>query len=76
MAPSPETASVEDMEAKLETKQVEDTKDGIPSQSLDTIEDTQTGYFTWLVSITIGVGGFLFGWCYSIPTSFISHQLT
>ncbi|CAI7570146.1 unnamed protein product [Penicillium pancosmium] len=62
MAPSSETASVEDMEVKLETKHVEDTKDDIPSQSLDTIEDTQTGYFTWLVSITIGVGGFLFGY--------------
>ncbi|KAJ5261320.1 general substrate transporter [Penicillium angulare] len=61
MTPSSKTASKEDMEAKLETKHVVDTKDSLPSQSLDTIEDTQPGYFTWLVSITIGVSGFLFG---------------
>ena len=31
--------------------------------SLDTIEFTRTGKFAWLVSITAGVGGLLFGNC-------------
>ena len=30
-------------------------------ESLDTIELTQSGKFAWLVSITAGVGGLLFG---------------
>jgi MFS transporter, SP family, solute carrier family 2 (myo-inositol transporter), member 13 len=28
---------------------------------LDTIEQTQSGKFAWLVSVTAGVGGLLFG---------------
>ncbi|KAH6654515.1 general substrate transporter [Truncatella angustata] len=58
-------------------KRGEDTKDSVehheiaekldqsshdPIDGLDTIELTKTGYYSWLVSITAGLGGVLFGY--------------
>jgi Fucose permease len=39
-------------------RHIEDATEG---NGLDTIEETSSGYFIWLVSITVGVGGCLFG---------------
>lgn len=33
----------------------------IDDQNLDTIEETQSGKYAWLVATTAGVGGLLFG---------------
>jgi len=32
-------------------------------EDLDSIEQTQSGRYAWLVAITAGVGGLLFGMC-------------
>jgi SP family myo-inositol transporter-like MFS transporter 13 len=40
-------------------------------QDLDTIESTRCGKYAWLVSITAGVGGFLFGYDTGIISSIL-----
>lgn len=61
-------SSLSDVEKKSETHHIEQIKTNgstFPSENiddLDSIEQTQSGKFAWLVSITAGVGGLLFGW--------------
>ncbi|KAJ6050178.1 general substrate transporter [Penicillium canescens] len=51
------------MKTKTDALHVEDTsKVDIQTLSLDSIEQTKSGYYIWLVSIAVGVGGFLFGY--------------
>ncbi|CAG8134946.1 unnamed protein product [Penicillium salamii] len=47
-----------------EAQHVEDAthKDVTFVSTLDSIESTKTDYYIWLVAITVGVGGFLFGY--------------
>ncbi|KAI5925577.1 general substrate transporter [Camillea tinctor] len=41
---------------------IEDNVISTPLEDLDAIEETKTGKFAWLVSITAGIGGMLFGY--------------
>lgn len=43
---------------KLSTSSLDETEN---IDDLDSIEQTQSGKYAWLVAITAGVGGFLFG---------------
>lgn len=53
--------------SKIDEKTGTDHVEHVNSQQisldeLDTIEDTKTGKFAWLVSITAAIGGMLFGY--------------
>jgi len=53
--------------SKIDEKTGTDHVEHIDSQqssldNLDTIEETKTGKFAWLVSITAAIGGMLFGY--------------
>jgi len=53
--------------SKIDEKTGTDHVEHIDSQQsslddLDTIEETKTGKFAWLVSITAAIGGMLFGY--------------
>ena len=50
--------------SKLDEKSGTDHVEHVDSHqsSLDTIEETKTGKFAWLVSITAAIGGMLFGY--------------
>lgn len=53
-----------DKETSLHVENVSPSSPSRPSENvedLDSIEQTQSGRYAWLVSITAGVGGFLFG---------------
>ncbi len=52
---------LEDLDNKTEAIHVE-THENVPLEELDTIEETRTGSFAWLVSITAALGGLLFGY--------------
>ncbi|KAJ5092550.1 general substrate transporter [Penicillium alfredii] len=62
MDPDFETTLSGETKAKLGTIHLEDAANEAIEFSLDSIELTETGYYTWLVSITVGVGGLLFGY--------------
>ncbi|KAF6800156.1 myo-inositol transporter [Colletotrichum sojae] len=48
---------------KDETQHMESVVvDGTPLEDLDSIEQTRTGRFSWMVSITAAIGGMLFGY--------------
>lgn len=50
------------LDEKTGTDHVEHVNERQPSlDDLDTIEETKTGKFAWLVSITAAIGGMLFG---------------
>ncbi|KAJ5334125.1 general substrate transporter [Penicillium brevicompactum] len=53
-----------DKQLDEDTQHVEDAthKDVTFVSTLDSIESTKTDYYIWLVAITVGVGGFLFGY--------------
>jgi hypothetical protein len=62
MSPNLDSTPIEEAKTKTDIMHVEDTsKAGIQMLSLDSIEQTKAGYYIWLVSIAVGVGGFLFG---------------
>lgn len=55
----------------------------LPYEDLDTIENTKTGKYSWLVSITAAIGGMLFGYDTGIISAVlvyihkdIGHQLS
>ena len=51
------------LDEKTGTDHVEHVNERMPSMDgLDTIEETKTGMFAWLVSITAAIGGMLFGY--------------
>ena len=50
-----------ELDRKTEAIHVE-TSGNPELDSLDTIEQTQSGKFAWLISITAGIGGLLFGY--------------
>ncbi|KAJ9489700.1 hypothetical protein VN97_g3560 [Penicillium thymicola] len=63
MSPNLGSTPIEEAKTKTDIMHVEDTsKKGIQMLSLDSIEQTKTGYYIWLVCIAVGVGGFLFGY--------------
>ena len=50
-------------EHREHTEHLEHVDSQYPSiDNLDTIEETKTGKFAWLVSITAAIGGMLFGY--------------
>jgi SP family myo-inositol transporter-like MFS transporter 13 len=54
----------EDKAGALHVEKVSTSSDGGGSEhleDLDSIEQTQSGRYAWLVAITAGVGGLLFG---------------
>jgi SP family myo-inositol transporter-like MFS transporter 13 len=59
--------STQDDDSKVDTLHVEKIstssaeRESENNQDLDTIEQTQSGRYAWLVAITAGVGGLLFG---------------
>lgn len=54
---------VHQLDEKTGTDHVEHVSEQQPSiDYLDSIEDTQTGMYAWLVSITAALGGLLFGY--------------
>lgn len=62
MSPNLDSTPIDEGKTKTDIMHVEDTsKGGIQMLSLDSIEQTKTGYYIWLVSIAVSVGGFLFG---------------
>lgn len=69
MVESKEVHITEDDKMKSNAKHLENASDAESRSSsdgrtedLDSIEQTQSGKFAWLVSVTAGVGGFLFGY--------------
>lgn len=64
-----------DKQLDEDTQHVEDAthKDVTFVSTLDSIESTKADYYIWLVAITVGVGGFLFGMC--MLSSTLSPQL-
>ncbi|KAF6823502.1 myo-inositol transporter [Colletotrichum plurivorum] len=55
-----DTTDLKDL--KDETQHMESVVDGTPLEDLDSIEQTRTGRFSWMVSITAAIGGMLFGY--------------
>lgn len=54
---------VDKIDEKTGTDHVEHVNERNPNlDDLDTIEETKTGMFAWLVSITAAIGGMLFGY--------------
>ncbi|KAJ5979077.1 general substrate transporter [Penicillium viridicatum] len=57
MSPNLDSTPIEEAKTKADIMHVEDTsKAGIQMLLLDSIEQTKTGYYIWLVSIAVGVG--------------------
>lgn len=70
---------IETLDEKTGTDHVEHVNEHMPSMDgLDTIEETKTGMFAWLVSITAAIGGMLFGYDTGIISAvlvYIGHSL-
>lgn len=59
-------ASLNEEKIKNDAQHVERASESVSRkdvilEDLDSIEQTQSGKFAWLVSVTAGVGGLLFG---------------